>query len=163
MRGAVVSDASPLHYLILVGAVDHLPRLFEQIIIPAAVAAELSRPKTPVIVSQWATRPPAWLKVTHSQSVDRSLNLDPGETEAISLALELGIDSILIDERKGRQAAAKRGLRLIGTLALVERFSRERWIDFEGSISKLRGAGFRLDERLVEEARMRLQALKAEE
>jgi len=157
MTGIVVSDASPLHYLILVGAVDYLPRLFEQVIIPSAVAAELTRPNTPPLVSRWTSQPPSWLKIVRPQAVDRSLNLDAGETEAISLALELGVDSILIDERKGRLVAAQRGLLLIGTIALLERFAREGWIDFDQTIAHLRAAKFRLNERLVTEAKKRLE------
>jgi predicted nucleic acid-binding protein len=157
MTGIVVSDASPLHYLILVGAVDCLPRLFSQVIIPSAVAAELSHPNTPPQVSRWAGQTPSWLKIIRPQVVDRTLNLDAGETEAISLALELGVDSIIIDERKGRLAAAERGLLLIGTIALLERFAREGWVDFDQAIAQLRAAKFRLNERLVTEAKKRLR------
>jgi len=157
MTGIVVSDASPLHYLILVGAVDFLPRLFEQVIIPSAVAAELTHPRTPPLVSRWASHPPSWLKTVRAQAVDRSLHLDAGETEAISLAEELGVDSILIDERKGRLVAAQRGLLLIGTIALLERFAREGWIQFDQAVAELRAAKFRLNERLIVEAKKRLE------
>lgn len=159
MTGIVVSDASPLHYLILVDAVDFLPRLFSQVIIPSAVSAELTHPNTPTSVSHWIGQPPSWLKIIHPQTVDRSFNLDAGEAEAISLALELGIASILIDERKGRMAAAARGLLLIGTMALVERFAREGWIDFDRTVSRLRAANFRMNEQLVTEAKKRLKDL----
>jgi hypothetical protein len=37
----VVSDTSPLHYLILCGAEAVLPRLFERVVIPPTVFAEL--------------------------------------------------------------------------------------------------------------------------
>jgi len=160
MTGIVVSDASPLHYLIPVGAVDYLPRLFEQVIIPSAVAAELTHPNTPPLVSRWFDQPPSWLKIIQPQAVDQSLDLDAGETEAISLALELGVDTILIDERKGRLVAAQRGLLLIGTIALLERFAREGWIDFDRTIAQLRAAKFRVNERLITEAKKRLEDAK---
>jgi predicted nucleic acid-binding protein len=38
----IVSDTSPINYLILIGQIDLLPQLFEQIIIPQAVYNELS-------------------------------------------------------------------------------------------------------------------------
>lgn len=76
----------------------------------------------------------------------------------MALALELGIDTILIDERKGRMAAAQRGLLLVGTIALLERFARERWIEFDRAIGELRAAKFRLNERLITEAKKRLEA-----
>lgn len=63
MSGVVVSDTSPLHYLVLVGAVHYLPRLFSEVLIPPAVATELIHPNTPREVSSWATQAPAWLKI----------------------------------------------------------------------------------------------------
>jgi len=46
------------------------------------------------------------------------LTLDPGEAEAIALALEMFADLILIllDEREGRIAAERAGLRVTGVL-----------------------------------------------
>ena len=43
----VVSDTSPLHYLILCGAETALPRLFIQVIIPPMVFRELQQPNMP--------------------------------------------------------------------------------------------------------------------
>ena len=38
----VVADATPLHYLILIDAVDVLPRIFDKIYIPIEVRDELT-------------------------------------------------------------------------------------------------------------------------
>ncbi|MCC7375088.1 MAG: hypothetical protein IT581_10555 [Verrucomicrobiales bacterium] len=38
---AVISDTSPLHYLVLCGSVDVLPALFGEVLIPPKVAQEL--------------------------------------------------------------------------------------------------------------------------
>jgi len=54
----VVCDASPLHYLILVGYVEVLPKLFDRVITPPAVIFELSRPRTPEPVRLWTASPP---------------------------------------------------------------------------------------------------------
>ena len=43
----VVSDTSPLHYLILCSVDSVLPRLFERVIIPPTVFAELQHSNTP--------------------------------------------------------------------------------------------------------------------
>ena len=43
----VVSDTSPLHYLILCGLDAVLARLFERVVIPPTVFAELQHPNTP--------------------------------------------------------------------------------------------------------------------
>jgi len=39
------------------------------------------------------------------------LRLDPGESEAIAIALEVGADRILIDERRARKVASEFSLR----------------------------------------------------
>jgi predicted nucleic acid-binding protein len=44
----VVADTGPLRYLVLIDAIDVLPRLFGRVLIPGIVSAELSRPSTSV-------------------------------------------------------------------------------------------------------------------
>jgi predicted nucleic acid-binding protein len=45
--------------------------------------------------------------------------LDPGETEAIALGLELHADLLLIGEREGRAEAARLGLKTTGLLGVL--------------------------------------------
>ena len=156
MSRLVVSDASPLNYLVLINAVDVLPRLFSKFLIPPAVAAELSSEDAPSVVLGFANTPPPWLEVLAPTHVNYSLGLDPGETEAIALALELGIKPILIDERKGRRIATQLGLLNVGTSSILERSAVAGWLDFEAKIQQLRETNFRIDEKLVAEAQHRL-------
>src|SRR5690349_3141141 len=116
----VVSDSSPLHYLVLIEAIEFLPRIFQEVIVPRAVAEELQQPQTPMEVSHWIAAPPRWLRIHVCATVDESLPLGRGEKEAISTAQELRVRSILIDERKGRRFATERGLLVVGTLAILE-------------------------------------------
>ena len=104
---AVIADASPINYLVLIGEIELLPLLFEQILIPSAVATELCRLSAPAVVRRWMQSPPAWLNersVTLSSRVNH-VRLDPGEAEAIQLALDIGAALILMDEVKGRTVA----------------------------------------------------------
>jgi predicted nucleic acid-binding protein len=158
VSGLVVSDASPLNYLVLINAADVLPRLFSAVLIPPAVAAELSSESAPLAVLDFARELPPWLEVISPKYVDYSLGLDAGESEAIALAIELGIKPILMDERKGRRVATQRGLLKVGTLGVLERSAAGGWIDFEEYIARLRATNFRIDEQLVAEARERLRA-----
>ena len=131
----IVSDTSPLNYLVLIGAVDLLPKLVSGVLIPPAVAAELADHRTPTAVRQWLSTSPPWLQIIAPLSIDSSLNLDRGEAEAISLAIERGIRAILIDERKGFRAAKSKGLEPLGLLAILEVSARRGLIDFEAAIA----------------------------
>jgi len=153
----VVSDTSPLHYLILIQAVDFLPTFAAQILIPPAVAGELTDAATPVPVKEWVVRPPIWLKILAPKNPFESFGLDSGEAEAIALATELGIAPILIDERKGFRVAKARGLKPFGLLAVLETLALKGQIDFDEYIIRLRSTNFRLHDRLIRDARERLQ------
>jgi predicted nucleic acid-binding protein len=63
----VVSDTSPLNYLILIGADQVLPSLFGQVVAPPEVLVEMQHVKAPAEVSAWARQPPAWLEVRSAQ------------------------------------------------------------------------------------------------
>ena len=101
----VVSDTSPLHYLILCGAETALPRLFSQVVIPPTVFRELQQPNTPPLVRQWASSLPSWAAVQAPKTLDLALDVDAGELEAICLAREIKAAAVLMDDRAGRSAA----------------------------------------------------------
>jgi hypothetical protein len=63
---------------------------------------------------------PRWLDVHSCPDVDPALcALDSGEREAIALALATNADTVLLDERKARQVARGRQLRVAGTLGVI--------------------------------------------
>jgi predicted nucleic acid-binding protein len=59
----VIADTSPLNYLILIEAIDLLPRLYGRIIIPIEVLDELIDDGAPSQVSDWALKLPEWMEV----------------------------------------------------------------------------------------------------
>lgn len=148
----VVSDTSPLHYLILCGAEGVLPRLFERVVMPPTVFAELQQANTPAAVQQWVRGLPAWVAVQKPTAVDSTLQVDAGEREAISLAREIHATAVLIDDRAGRLAAAKCGLTVVGTLGLLEQASVRGWVALPEALERLRETNARLDPKLVEAA-----------
>ena len=145
----VVSDTSPLHYLILCSVDAVLPRLFERVIIPPTVFVELQHPNTPTLVQEWMKSLPAWIAVQKPTSLDPSLNVDAGELEAICLAREIHAAAILIDDRAGRSAAVQYGLPVIGTLGLLESAAMRGWINLPQVLERLQQTNTRLDPKLV--------------
>jgi predicted nucleic acid-binding protein len=148
----VVSDTTPLNYLILIGSVEILPAIFGRVYAPSAVIVELLHARSPEAVRTWASRPPAWLAVQDPAHLDETLKLDPGETAAISLALELHADRVLIDERKGYKAVLQRGLKPASTLGVIAEAHYRGLIDFETTIERLeRDTTFHISKEFLEE------------
>jgi predicted nucleic acid-binding protein len=146
---AVVSDTSPLRYTIECGVADVLRTLFEEIVIPPAVFDELQHRHTPAAVRAWIEKRPAWIKVQSPTRIDHTLNVDLGEREAISLAKEIGAVVLLMDDRRGRIEAARCGLRVTGTIGLLEAAAERGLLNFRTSIDRLRNTNARLDEELI--------------
>ncbi len=139
----VVSDTSPLNYLILIGHEGLLPELFNRVTTAPAVMSELGHPGSPDAVRSWAARPPAWLEILAPKSINPRLALGAGECEAISLAAELRADAVLIDERRASTAAVSLGLRVTGTLGVLLLAHDKGRINLLDTITKLRATTFR--------------------
>lgn len=146
----VVSDTSPLNYLVLIGRDAVLPALFGRVAAPPAVIAELRHPKTPHEVSAWAASPPAWLDVLTPKLTLPSTKLGPGETEAIALATELKADVLLIDDRDGVAAARQLNLFVTGTLGVLVMAADRGLLRLPDAITALCATTFRGPERLME-------------
>ncbi len=156
----VVSDTSPLHYLILCGAETVLPHLFRQVVIPPTVFRELQQPNTPPLVQQWARSLPAWAAVQAPKSVNLALDVDPGELEAICLAREIKAAAVLMDDRAGRSAAIHCGLAVIGTIGLLEQAAARGLLKLPDTMERLRKTNARLDPELIRAALERDKARK---
>lgn len=147
----VVSNTSPLNYLILIEEIDLLPRLYERVSIPQSVHEELKAVETPEAVRTWILNPPDWLAILfETGSLDSDLaNLHAGERDAITLALRLQADAVLIDERRGRSEAEKRELKVIGTIGVLA-FAHERGLlNLRDAIGRLQQTTFHLSPKLA--------------
>ena len=60
------------------------------------------------------------------------------------MALELSIDTVLIDETDGRQIAERLHLEVRGMLGILERGAKLGKTDFRRAMSKLEATSFRL-------------------
>lgn len=147
----VVSDTSPLNYLVLIRQEHVLPKLFARVVAPPAVIGEMLHSGAPDSVKAWASSPPSWLEVIVPTAIDFSLPLDQGEVEAISLAVELRADALLLDERKALAVARRLGLSVIGTVSVLEFAARRRLLELPGVIAELRKTNFRCPDSVFEE------------
>ncbi len=148
----VVADASPLCYLILISCVDVLPKLFGSVSIPQAVREELISADAPVVLQSWIAQPPAWLEIhsVSSEVAEELSNLHTGEREAIMLAERLKADLIVLDEKLARRIALKRGLRITGTLGLLDEAAARGLINLAAAAEQLRLTNFRASPRLLQ-------------
>lgn len=118
----VISNTSPISNLAAIGQLELLQQLYGNIIIPPAVYQELinSGDTDPATL---AVQTLGWIQT--QPVLDRVLletlqtNLDPGEAEAITLAVEIHADRLIIDERRGRNEAIRLGLQVTGLLGIV--------------------------------------------
>ncbi len=120
----VISDTSVITNLAAIEQLNLLPQLYHQVIIPEAVYRELTEIEPPV-PGTIEVKNASWVEIRQVvnksiiQQLQEQARLDIGESEAISLALELNADLLLIDERRGRAEANRLGLRITGLLGLL--------------------------------------------
>jgi predicted nucleic acid-binding protein len=151
----VISDTSPVNYLVLIGEIDLLPALYRKILIPDAVLSELRDPGSPPAVAAWASVLPEWAEVVlmSVEAVDSSPpggGLDAGELAAIALAGSLGGDVLLVmDDADGRAEAVRRGFRITGTLGVLRAAAKSGMVDIGAAIDRLRRTNFYLPPKLV--------------
>lgn len=140
-----VSDAGPLHYLVLIDQGEIFPRLFASVFVPATVAAELDHPETPSGVRQWMGHRRPWLVIRPDSPTDDPalVPLDDGERAAIALAAAMRADLLLMDDRAGVRVSRAKGLATTGTLGLLVLAARQGLLDLGTAIARLRTTNFR--------------------
>lgn len=148
----IVSDTSPLNYLVLIGAEHVLPELYGSVAIPQSVRDELAAPGAPEAVRTWMDSPPSWLVIHQDWGGPVSpdlVRLHQGEREAIRLASYLRADLVLLDERAARTAARERGHKVIGLLSLIDAAAVRGLVDVIMVVDVLRQTTFRATPELL--------------
>ena len=147
----VVADTSPVNYLVQIGSIDLLSRLFDQVIVPQAVLRELLSRSTPEVVRHWATNLPVWTSVRTPARI-QPLMLGEGETEAIALAKELKAFAILLDDSEARHVARVQGLAVTGTIGILEHAAALNLVDLPDAIARIKRTTFYASAALLQAA-----------
>ncbi len=153
MDKIIVSDTTTISHLTKIGQLNILKRLYTQLLIPEEVFSELMRGRKmhPEMLKVKEAEKSGWIKVFKVK--DRSLvnklqrHLDLGESEAITLSMEMKADLLIIDEVKGRELAGKMGINIIGAVGVLIKAKEKGKIQrIKPYLKMLRDTGFRMKE-----------------
>jgi len=150
---SIVSDATTLIVLAKLNRLDLLKTVFSSVLTPSLVYGELQKKDDhdsevrhdTFFVKKSATETSVYLSLVSI--------LDPGESEAIALALETGFP-LLIDEKKGRTIAKSVGVSVIGMVGFLLILRQKNILDEGAILSLLDDAiqiGFRVSQSLYED------------
>ena len=148
----VISDTTALIILAKSDKLELLSNLFQQIFIPKAVEDELNF-KDDIVKYRIEKFDKISVKnINDTKTLNRikKLNIDNGEIEAITLAIELDL-KLIIDERKGRIVAINQGLEVVGVLGILVENYKLNHISFEEAhyfFNLFKKNGLRVSEKL---------------
>ncbi|MCS6806985.1 MAG: DUF3368 domain-containing protein [Acidobacteriota bacterium] len=157
----MIVNASPLIYLHRIGCLDLLKNLYGQIVVPAAVEAELREgQRRGADVPDVSTL--SWIEVRSLRSsalLPAVTDLGPGEAEVIGLAREHPGSLVIIDDQLARKIAEICGVSLTGTIGVLLKAKQLGYVPAVAPIlHALQQVGFWLGEELT-----RLVLVKAHE
>ena len=139
-----ISNTSPLLYLYRIGAINWLPKLFDEVWMPKAVKDELlaGRGKGYDVPNP---EDYPWLNAVDSKSTPSewlALDLGAGEIAAMALALENPSRIVLLDDMLARRTAQAAGLQVWGTLKILLEAKSHGLVDkIEPYVTKLSESG----------------------
>lgn len=153
MSPVVVADAGPLIGLARAEYLEVLRDLYLEVWVPPTVLVELSleenRPGSRKLRAAFAE---GWLsEVRLAQPIETGLlvAIDPGEAEAIQLAGEVDLRFLLIDDRRGRRLARRRGIAIVGSGGVLLAAKEKGLIDRVAPVlADLARNGYRLSKSL---------------
>jgi len=151
----IVSDTTPVIFLLKINRLDLLQKLFGEVLIPNVVYAELTSN------TRFADEAEAVIRASFMKSVSVSnpesvrilkmaTRLDQGESKAIVLTDELKADILLMDEAKGRTISGQLGITVMGTIGLLISAYEDKMITSEEArrcIDVLQKSGRHIGER----------------
>jgi predicted nucleic acid-binding protein len=140
-----VSNTSCLIALEGIGRLHLLEQLYQQLVIPGAVARE------------WGIAIPSWMTIqpVQNQPLIHALHLQVGlgEAEAIALALETAATRLILDDLRARRVAASFSIPVTGTVGVVLRAKQQGLVPLVRPVfDDLQAAGFWISGALLQQA-----------
>ena len=154
-----VADAGPLIALARVDQLHLLRHLFGRGMIPPAVHREIALGSgRPGAVAIGQALEAGWIRVVpladEAQAASLARIVDSGEAEAIALGLQQDARFLLIDDAKGRKAARRAGLPLVGVAGvLLAAKAQGHLATVSPVMEELASVGYRLSPRLMDGVR----------
>lgn len=147
----VVADSSRLIVMLRIGLIHLLAELFDEVLIPPVVLAELTSDRRTGEVRAFFTQPHPWLKVCSPASLESFPDLHPGEIEALSLAMELRPDLLLVDDRAAYREAVARKIPAVGTLRVLELAAEKNLVNLTAAFDRIKGTDFWISHKLLDQ------------
>jgi len=151
----VISDTTALIILAKTNHLNLLTNLIDKVYVPKAVMEEIRYKNDMVKVLIENSDFIEIQEISNQKIWDdiKKTNLDLGETEAITLALELDL-RLIIDEKTGRKIAKEKGVKIIGLLGILEANFRLNLLSYRELLYILddfKRANYRLSSKLEKE------------
>jgi len=145
MPKTIVSDTSCFIALANIEELELLKELYQNLITTQQVADEFGE------------KLPNWIEIRNPKDQQKQkmleLQIDKGEASAITLALEISADLIILDDYKARQVAEKLSLNITGTLGIIVSAKNKGIISsIKPVLNKLQHINFWVSEDLIKAA-----------
>jgi len=147
MHKTIISDTSCFIILSKIEELDLLKKVYGQIVTTSDIAEEFGETL------------PDWVIIENVADKSRQrileLQIDPGESSAIALALEKPKSTLILDDFKARKIAQQLGISFTGTIGVIIKAKLNGTIpSIKPYLEKIKATNFRIS------AEIELQALK---
>jgi predicted nucleic acid-binding protein len=138
--------------LAIIGKLDLLEKLYEEIVVPFAVYKEVTEKEKPFSKELRLFLSNRTKQIANRLAVEVLISdIGIGESESIVLALEEKPDLVLIDDLKARKFAKMYGLEIIGTMGILLKAKKKGLItEIKPLITELLSNGIRIGNRIIE-------------
>ena len=144
MKATAIPDSSTLIALEAIGQLELLKELFDEIVIPKAVAEETG------IKPAWATIREAKAKAFPEVV---KIKMGAGETGAIAIAFEITNPTLILDDKQARRIAKEMNFRITGVVGLLITAKEEGLIPaIKPLLLRCKEKGFHLSETIIQQA-----------